>query len=51
MDNYHPEMKLNMMREIIPRIRKIVTDTIKATYKKIDPNRRHHSFEVRTELE
>lgn len=35
-----------MQKEVVPRIRKAVTDTIKATYKKIDPNRRHHSFEV-----
>ena len=47
MDNHHPEMKLNMQKEVVPQIKRIVTDTVKATYKKIDPNRRHQAFEVR----
>lgn len=47
MDNHHPEMKMNMQKEVVAQIKRIVTDTVKATYKKIDPNRRHQSFEVR----
>jgi hypothetical protein len=32
--------------EIVPQLKKIATDTIKAVSRKIDPNRRHCSFEI-----
>ena len=34
------------MYDVLPKIKKMVKDTMKATYLKIDINRRKHTFEV-----
>ncbi len=34
------------MRDLFPRIERIVTDTFRAVHKKIDPNRHQNSFEI-----
>ncbi len=39
-------MKCNIIKEMVPSLKKIATDTIKAVSRKIDPNRRHCSFEI-----
>ena len=38
--------KVNFQQEVYPKMREIAKDTIKATYKKLDPNKRAHCFEV-----
>ena len=40
------ENKVDFKDVVHPKMRKIVIDTIKATYKKLDPKRRVNSFEV-----
>jgi hypothetical protein len=39
-------LQVDIFHHIIPQIRKIVADTFKATYKKLDPYRLCNSFEV-----
>lgn len=35
------------MKDIyLSQIKRIITDTFRATYKSIDPNKRNHSFEI-----
>jgi len=40
------DLNVSFYRDIIPQMRKIITDTFKATYDKIDPARRQHTFEI-----
>lgn len=40
------ENKVSFKKVVYPKMRKIVFDTIKATYKKIDPKRRQNTFEI-----
>ena len=46
LDSNYEEVKVNFKRDLLPQIEKIVTDTIRATYMKMDPNKRINSFEV-----
>ncbi|OMJ73721.1 hypothetical protein SteCoe_27535 [Stentor coeruleus] len=39
-------IKVNFLEEIIPKIKKIVKDTVKATYTKLNENRRLLGFEI-----
>ena len=41
-----PDLKCNFVEQIVPQMKKIASDSIKCVYNKIDPNKRHHSFEV-----
>ena len=45
LDSHHP-VKVNFFNEILPEIKNIIQDTIKAVYLKIDINKRAHCFEV-----
>ena len=40
------DIKCNVVKDLIPSLKKIAADTIKAVSRKIDPNRRHNTFEV-----
>ena len=40
------DVKCNIVKEIVPQLKKIATDTIKACSRKVDPHRRHNTFEV-----
>jgi tubulin---tyrosine ligase len=40
------EKKVDFKSEIYPAMKEIVKDTIKATYKSLDPSKRLHSFEI-----
>jgi len=44
MDNNN--VKCNFLKDIEPKLKELTLDTIKAVSRKIDPNRRHCSFEV-----
>lgn len=46
LDTYTPEKGINFLEDILPKIKHIVTDTIKSVFLKIDLNRREHSFEI-----
>lgn len=45
-DFHCPEAKIDFQKRIYPQMKKLATDTIKATYQRIDPNRNLHSFEL-----
>lgn len=36
----------SFFKEVLPQIKEISRNTIRATYNKMDPKRRHHSFEL-----
>jgi len=38
--------KINFFEEILPKIRKMIKDTFKATYLKLNSNKRLHQFEI-----
>lgn len=45
--NFHcPDMNIDFEGKIYPQMKKLATDTIKATYQQIDKNRNLHSFEL-----
>lgn len=45
--NFHcPEMKIDFEKKIYPQMKKLATDTIKATFLQIDPNKNLHTFEL-----
>ena len=46
MDKCHAQEGLNFRRDFWPEIERLVTDSIKATATKIDPNRIRNCFEV-----
>ena len=39
-------MKVDFFKTVLPQIKKLVTDTIKACSRKLDPQRRQNTFEV-----
>ncbi len=42
-----PELSIDFQRDIFQsQVKRIITDTFRATYKSIDPKKRHHSFEI-----
>jgi D-alanine-D-alanine ligase-like ATP-grasp enzyme len=43
---WYPEQKLNFYNQILPKIKSIATDAVKATYLKLDPKKREHAFEI-----
>lgn len=42
----HPNMNIDVFKHIVPQIRKLVTDSYRAVYGKIDPSRLHNTFEM-----
>ena len=44
--NTNLDQKVDFKAIIYPKMKNIVRDTIKATYNKLDPNKRNHCFEV-----
>ena len=45
-DNNYPELNIDFKRDINSQIKTIITDSFRATYHKIDPNKKLHTFEV-----
>lgn len=39
-------IKVDFQKTVIPKMKALVTDTIRAVYRKLDPNRRQCSFEI-----
>ncbi|CAD8193862.1 unnamed protein product [Paramecium pentaurelia] len=46
LDTYHPQSKFNFFIDIYPKMKNIALDLMKASYGKIDPQRRSNSFEL-----
>jgi tubulin monoglycylase TTLL3/8 len=46
LDFHCSERKINFIKDVLPQIKKLTKDTMKAVYFKIDPNRRIHCMEV-----
>ena len=38
--------KVDLFKTVLPKIKKLVTDTIRACSRKLDPNRRQKTFEI-----
>lgn len=45
-DQNFPDLGIDMENKIVPQMKKIATDSIKATYRQLDKSGRHHTFEV-----
>ena len=41
-----PELEIDVVKHLVPQMRKLITDTIRATCYKIDPKRLQNSFEI-----
>jgi len=41
-----PESKINFINDLLPKMKDIAADAIKATFIKLNPNRREFVFEV-----
>jgi hypothetical protein len=46
LNNEHKDLCIDFERDLVPQIQKLVTDTIRATFYKIDQHRRINSFEI-----
>ncbi|OMJ79072.1 hypothetical protein SteCoe_20973 [Stentor coeruleus] len=46
LDSHRPKKYMSFFNDVIPKIKKIVKDTILAVFKKLDFRKRAHSFEV-----
>ena len=46
LDSHYTDHIVNFLEEVVPEIKEIIADTIKAVYFKLDPNRRAHTFEL-----
>jgi len=42
----HPHLNVDVFKHLVPQIRKLVTDSYRAVYGKIDPSRLHNTFEM-----
>ena len=42
----YTDLHINFTRDLLSQMKKIVTDTFRATYKLIDPHKRKHTFEI-----
>ena len=45
-DDNNPDIGINMEEKIVPQMKKIASDTVKATYRQLDKDKRLHTFEV-----
>ena len=46
LDTFHGEKWIDFKRDLLPQIRSIIADTMKAVSGKIDPNMRSNTFEI-----
>lgn len=46
LDSHHPEKAISFLEEVIPKIKEIIIDSIKAVSSKLDPHQRAHTFEL-----
>jgi hypothetical protein len=46
LDGHRPKVYLHFVNDVVPKMKKIVKDTVLAVYKKIDVRKRAYSFEI-----
>ena len=46
LDHHHPEKSVSFMRDLFPRMERLVTDSFKAVQSIIDPHRNRNAFEI-----
>jgi hypothetical protein len=46
LDTNHEDKSISFMRDLFPRMERLVTDTFRAVYNKVDPNRNQNGFEI-----
>lgn len=46
LDTNHTDKNVNFMRDLFPRMERLITDSFRAVYNKIDPHRNQNGFEV-----
>ena len=46
LNQYHGELEIDVLKHIVPQMKRLVVDTIRATCYKLDPKRLMNSFEV-----
>lgn len=46
LDNHYHQKKINFYQEILPKIKEMVNDSIKASFYKLDPNKRLNCMEI-----
>jgi hypothetical protein len=46
LENHRPKVFVNFFTDVIPKMKKMVQETILATFKKLDLRRRAHTFEI-----
>lgn len=46
LDTNHEDKSIQFMRDLFPRMERLVTDTFRAVYNKIDPQRNQNGFEI-----
>lgn len=45
-NNYHPELEVDVLKHLVPQMKKLVTDTFRATCFKLEPHRLMNTFEI-----
>jgi tubulin--tyrosine ligase len=46
LDTYHEDKNVSFMRDLFPRMERLVTDTFRAVFNVIDPKRNQNGFEI-----
>jgi len=46
LDTTFKYLNINFLKDLLPQIKKIITDTFRSVYNIIDPYKRHHAFEI-----
>ena len=46
LENHRPKVFMNFFEDVVPKMKKMVKESILATYKRLDLRRRAHSFEI-----
>jgi len=46
LDQNYPAKSICFMRDLFPVMERLITDSFRSVYKKIDPSRLHNSFEI-----
>ena len=46
LNQYHADLEIDVMKHIVPQMKKLIMDTIRATCYKLDPLRLANSFEI-----
>lgn len=42
----YPEMKINFAKDVVPNLKKIALKGVQSVFKRLDPMKRYHTFEI-----